>query len=153
MANPSSTIKNRKAKHEYDILETLEAGIVLLGTEVKSLREGRASFKDSYARIMGGEAWLVNLHISHYKQGTIYNHDPLRKRKLLLHKQEIKRLRGKTEERGLTLVPLEIYFIEGLAKVKLGLARGKHARDKRRDIAKRDMDRDTQRELKNKYRI
>ena len=139
---------NRKARHDYFILESMEAGIVLQGTEVKSLRMGRANLKDSHAGIMKGEVWLFNLHISPYDFGNIYNHDPVRPRKLLLHKQEIKRLIGKVEEKGLTLVPLRLYFKRGKAKVELAIVRGKKQYDKRQDITKRDTDRDMQRELK-----
>ena len=144
---------NRKARHDYFIVETFEAGIVLHGTEVKSLRMGRANLKDSYAAVMKGELWLFHAHISPYDFGNIYNHDPVRPRKLLLHKQEIKRLIGKVEEKGMTLIPLRLYFTRGKAKVELGLARGKRQYDKREDIAKRDSDRDMQRELKDKYRL
>ena len=144
---------NRKARHDYFILESMEAGIVLQGTEVKSLRMGRANLKDSHAGIMKGEVWLFNLHISPYDFGNIYNHDPVRPRKLLLHKQEIKRLIGKVEEKGLTLVPLRMYFKRGKAKVELAIVRGKKQYDKRQDITKRDTDRDMQRELKDKFRL
>ena len=146
-------IENRKAFHDYEILDRMEAGVVLVGTEVKALREGRANFKDSYARIINGELWVVNMHISSYSHGGYSNHDPLRKRKLLLHRRELRKLIGKVEERGLTLVPLKLYFKHGLAKIEVGLARGKRMHDKRQDIAKKDMDRDAQRELKNKFRI
>jgi len=152
-AKKPQVLKNRKAFHNYEIIEKLEAGVALKGTEVKSLREGRASFKDSYGRVLNGELWLIGFHISPYENGTIYNHEPDRNRKLLLHKREIKRIRGKTEERGLTVVPTQVYFKEGLAKFEIALARGKNIHDKRKDIAKRDMDRDAQRELKNKYRV
>ncbi|MDZ7296339.1 MAG: SsrA-binding protein SmpB [candidate division KSB1 bacterium] len=144
---------NRKARHDYIILETFEAGIALQGTEVKSLRAGRANLKDSYAAIKDGEVWLYQAHISPYDYGNVYNHDPLRPRKLLLHRQEIRRLAGKVQERGLTLVPLRMYFKKGRAKVELALARGKRQYDRREDIARRDVERDTQRELKEKYRI
>jgi len=144
---------NRKAYHEYNILEKWEAGIVLQGTEVKSLRLGRANLKDSYARVKDGELWLVNLHISPYEQGNVWNHEPRRPRKLLMHRQEIKRLIGKVEERGFTLIPLRMYFKRGRAKVELAVARGKKIYDRRKDIAKRDADREMQRELKDKYRI
>ena len=147
------TLTNRRAFADYEILERFEAGVVLHGTEVKSLRQGRASFKDSYARIINEELWIVNFHISPYDHGGYANHDPLRQRKLLLHKYEIRRLIGKVEERGLTLVPLRVYFKKGRVKMELALARGKKVYDKRDDISKRDMARDTQRELKNKYRI
>ncbi len=140
--------KNRRAWHEYEILETLEAGMVLLGTEVKSLREGRVNLKDSYAKVQDGEAYLVDAHISPYSHGNVWNHDPLRERKLLLHKKEIRRLAGKTQERGLTLIPLQVYFKGGKAKVELGLARGKRLYDKRSAIRRREEDRDLRRELK-----
>lgn len=140
--------RNRRAWHEYEILETVEAGMVLVGTEVKSLREGRVNLKDSYAKVEGDEVFLVDAHISPYSHGNIMNHDPLRPRKLLLHKKEIRRLGGKVSERGLTLIPLEIYFKEGRAKVELGLARGKRLYDKRAAIKKRDERRELQRELK-----
>lgn len=139
---------NRKARHDYEILESFEAGMALTGTEVKSLREGRVNLKDSYARVENGEVFLVNSHISPYSHGNIQNHEPLRERKLLLHKSEIKRLRGKTEERGLTLVPLKIYFVRGRAKVELALARGKRQYDKREQIKRRDADREIEREFK-----
>jgi SsrA-binding protein len=151
MANVKIVTVNRKARHDYEILETYEAGLVLSGTEVKSLRDGRANLKDSYARIERGEAWLYNVHISPYTHGNIYNHDPTRPRKLLMHRSEIRRLTGKVEERGLTLVPLRIYFKSGYAKVELALARGKKSYDKRRDIAKRDADRELQRVLRDRH--
>lgn len=144
---------NRKARHDYIILETLEAGIALQGTEVKSLRAGRANLKDSYATIKDGEVWLFHVHISPYDHGSVFNHDPLRPRKLLLHRQEIRRLTTKLQERGLTLVPLRMYFKKGRAKVELALARGKRQYDRREDITRRDTERDAQRELKEKYRI
>lgn len=140
--------RNRRAWHEYKILETVEAGMVLVGTEVKSLREGRVNLKDSYAKVEGDEVFLVDAHISPYSHGNIMNHDPLRPRKLLLHKKELRRLSGKVCERGLTLIPLEIYFKAGRVKVELGLARGKRLYDKRAAIKKRDERRDLQRELK-----
>ncbi|RJQ51123.1 MAG: SsrA-binding protein SmpB, partial [Actinobacteria bacterium] len=129
---------NRKAYHDYDIEEVYEAGIVLQGTEVKSLRVGRANLRDSFARVKGDELYLHNVHISPYSHGNIANHEPRRMRKLLLHKAEIKRLMGKVAERGLTLVPLRIYFKGNVAKVELALARGKARYDKRRAIADRD---------------
>ena len=141
-------VSNKKARFLYEIIETLEAGLVLLGTEVKSLRRGRGNLKDSYATIKDGEMFLYNMHISPYDPGNIYNHEPERVRKLLLHKQEIKRLTGKVVERGMTLVPLKIYFKNGRAKVELGLARGKSQVDKRKDIAKRDTQRIMEREFK-----
>jgi SsrA-binding protein len=143
---------NRKARRDYEIIESFEAGMVLKGTEVKSLREGRLSFKDSYARIENGEVFLVNAHISPYSHGNIQNHDPLRERKLLLHKSEIRRLVGKTEQKGLTLVPLKAYFAQGHAKVELALARGKRQSDKRETIKRRDAEREMERELKRRQR-
>jgi SsrA-binding protein len=140
--------KNKRAWHEYEILERVETGMVLMGTEVKSLREGRVNLKDSYGKVRGGEVFLVEAHISPYSHGNIANHDPLRERKLLLHKKEIRRLTGKVQERGLTLIPLQIYFTGGKAKVELGLARGKRLYDKRAAIKKRDERRDLMRELK-----
>ena len=141
---------NRRARHEYEILETVEAGLMLRGTEVKSLRDGGVNFKDSYATIRNGEGWLVGCHINPYSHGTDANHDPDRDRKLLLHSREIASLYGKVRERGLTLVPTKLYFKNGRAKVELALARGKEVRDKRRDIAKREADRDMQRALKSR---
>lgn len=143
---------NRKARHDYHILDKVEAGIVLHGTEVKSLRDGRANLKDSYASLKDEEIFLYNLHISPYSHGNINNHDPVRVRKLLLHKKEIKKLIGKTQEKGLTLVPLRLYFKRGKAKVELALAKGKKSYDKRQDIAKRDADRDMKRALKEQHR-
>ena len=141
-------VQNRKARYDYAILDTYEAGIELLGTEVKSLRQGRANIKDSYARVEDGEAFLHNLHISEYTQGNRYNHDPVRKRRLLLHKHEINRLRVRVDERGLTLVPLRLYFRRGKAKVELGVARGKREYDRRHDIARREARREMERALK-----
>ena len=149
----NAALSNRKAFHLYEILEKFETGIALQGTEVKSLRQGKASFKDAYARIRNGEVWLFNMHINPYDHGSAWNHDPLRMRKLLMHRYEIKRLLGKIEERGLTLVPLKIYFKNGRAKCELGLARGKKVFDKRKDITRRDAERQTQRELKDKFRL
>ncbi len=138
--------KNKKARHEFSILDSYEAGIVLQGTEVKSLREGRVNFLDSYARVRSGELWLIGLHISPYdKAGGYFNHDPARDRKLLMHSREIERLRKNIDEKGLTLVPLKLYFKAGRVKVEIGTARGKQLYDKRRDQqskdAKREMDR------------
>ena len=143
---------NRKARHLYHILETVEAGLVLMGTEVKSLRNGRANMGDSYAVVENGEVWLRNLHISPYEQGNQFNHEPLRKRKLLLHRGDIRRLIGKTQEKGLTLIPLKLYFRKGWAKVELALVKGKKTYDKRADIAKRDADRDMARAMSRKGR-
>jgi len=143
---------NRKARHLYHILETVEAGMVLTGTEVKSLRNGRANMGDAYAVVENGEVWLRNLHISPYEQGNQFNHEPLRKRKLLLHRGDIRRLIGKTQEKGLTLIPLRLYFRKGWAKVELALVKGKKTHDKRADIAKRDADRDMARAMSRKAR-
>ena len=137
---------NRQATHEYFIEERLEAGVVLLGTEVKSLRQGRANLKDSYAQIRGGELWLLHCHISPYSHGNINNHDPLRDRKLLLHREEILRLDRRRKLSGLTLIPLRLYLKRGRVKVELALARGKKLHDKREAIRKRDLDRESRRE-------
>jgi len=139
---------NRRARHEYHLLERLEAGLVLTGTEVKSLRDGRAILGRAYGDVRGGEVWLVGAHISTYDQGNIANHDPDRDRKLLLKQREIASLIGKVQEKGLTLIPTKLYFKNGRVKVELALARGKEVRDKRRDIAKRDADRQMERALK-----
>jgi len=136
---------NRKARHDYTIVDTYEAGIRLLGTEVKSLRAGRASLVDSFAQEKEGEIFLYGLHIPEYAQGTWTNHEPRRTRKLLLHRDEIRRLIGKTRESGLTLVPLSLYFSDGWAKVEIGLARGRKSYDKRDALAKRDADREISR--------
>lgn len=138
---------NRKARHEYEILDTMEAGLVLQGTEVKSLRAGQASIAEGYAEIRDGEAWLRGVTIPEYEQGTWTNHAPTRPRKLLLHRREISKLIGKTKEGGLTLVPLALYFKDGRAKIEIGLARGRKAYDKRRSIAERDVKRETAREI------
>ena len=136
------TISNRKARHEYFILEALEAGIVLTGTEVKSLRRGDANLQDSYAELRSGEVWLEGMHISPYEHGNINNHEPRRKRKLLLQRKQIRKLIAGMKEKGLTLIPLSVYFKGPYAKVELALARGKKSYDKRDAIAKRDADRD-----------
>ena len=139
---------NRKATFEYHILQTFEAGIALVGTEVKALRQGKANLVDGYAKIENGEVWLVSVHISEYTQGNINNHDPRRDRKLLLNKSEIRKLIGKTKEKGLTLIPLRLYFKNGKVKVELALAKGKKVYDKRRDIAKKDFQREQERKIK-----
>jgi SsrA-binding protein len=139
--------QNRKARHDYAILDTYEAGVVLTGTEVKSLRAGRASLVDAFASIKDGEVWLQGVHIPEYTQGTWTNHEPRRTRKLLMHRDEINRLIGKTRESGLTLVPLQLYFRDGKVKVQLALARGKRAYDKRQDLARRDAKREIGRAL------
>jgi SsrA-binding protein len=145
-------VDNRRARHDYHLLERLEAGLVLTGTEVKSLRAGRANLRNAYADVRDGEVWLVGAHISEYEQGNVANHDPDRDRKLLLHSREIASLIGKVRERGLTVVPTRLYFKDGRAKVELAVARGKETRDKRRDIAKRDADRQIERALKGRFR-
>jgi SsrA-binding protein len=149
MAKPARKLiaQNKKARHEYAILDTYECGVVLMGTEVKSLREGRASLADAFATIDDGEVYLHNVHIPEYAFGSWTNHTPRRVRKLLLHKGEIQRLIGRTKESGLTLVPLSLYFTEGKVKVELALARGKKTWDKRQDLARRDADREVRREL------
>jgi SsrA-binding protein len=138
---------NRRARHDYTIVDTYEAGIALMGTEVKSLRAGRASLVDSFAQEKDGEIFLYNLHIPEYAMGTWTNHEPRRTRKLLLRRDEIRRLIGKTRESGLTLVPLSLYFSNGWAKVELGLARGKKSYDKRQTLAKRDAEREISRAM------
>lgn len=142
--------ENRKARHDYFIDETCEAGIALTGTEVKSLRAGKANLKDSYAQVVDGEMFLLNMHISPYEQGNRYNVDPLRNRKLLLHKDEINRLYGKVKQQGLALVPLKVYFKRGRIKIELALARGKKLYDKRDAMAERDAKRDVERTLRGK---
>jgi len=146
MENIAST--NRKAYHDYFIQETFEAGIVLLGTEVKSLREGKANLKDSHVLIKDNEAFLLNCHISPYTHGNLQNHDPLRTRKLLLHRREINKLWGALSQQGLTLIPLKIYFKKGKAKVEIGLAKGKRKYEKREAIKEKEADREMQRYLK-----
>ncbi len=146
--------ENRKARHDYHVVETYEAGIALTGTEVKSLRVGKANLRDSFARIENGEVILYDMHISPYEQGNRYNHDPKRERKLLLHKSEIRRLIGKTKETGMALIPLKAYFNEwGLAKIELALAKGKKLYDKRQDIARRDANREIQRALRERQKM
>jgi len=138
---------NRKARHEYEILDTFEAGLVLKGPEVKSLREGKVGFQDAFARVEGGEVWLHSLHISPYEQANRFNEDPLRPRKLLLHRLEILRLVGKVEEKGLTLIPLAIYFRGGYAKVTLALARGRKTYDKREKLKKKTQEDEARRAM------
>ncbi len=139
---------NKKAYHEYFILETYEAGVALHGTEVKSLRMGKGSIKESFVRIERGEVFIYGMHISPYEKGNIFNKDPLRPKKLLLHKAEINKLTGKINEQGVTIVPLKIYFKDALVKVEIGLAKGKKLYDKRESIAKKDQQREAQREFK-----
>jgi SsrA-binding protein len=149
-ANRSLAI-NRKARHLYSVEETLECGIALQGTEVKSIKASKFSFSDSYAAIENGELWLIGFHISAYRFGNLNNHDPLRKRKLLVHKQEIKRLKRKVDEKGLTLIPLKFYLKRGIVKLEIGVCRGKKLYDRRDDIKRRDMKRDQEREFR--YRL
>ena len=144
--------ENRKARHDYFIHEAYEAGIELFGTEVKSLRAGKANLKDSYAEIKNGELFLQNMHISPYEQGNIFNHEPLRSKRLLMHKSEILKLFGRTREKGFTLVPLKIYFKRGRAKVELALVSGKHTYDKRQDLAAKAAKREMERALKDRQR-
>lgn len=145
---PEIVVRNRKARHEYHVLETWEAGVVLQGTEVKSLRAGKANLQDAFARLDGGELWLYNLHISPYEAGNRFNHEPLRPRKLLLHRRQLGKLIGQVEQKGLTLVPLDIHFQRGIAKVSLALVRGKKLHDKRDDLRRRDAEREIQRAYK-----
>ena len=152
MAADKVIATNRKAYHDYEILETYEAGIVLRGTEVKSLRESQVNFKDCYAAVDNGEAWLIGCYISPYHHGTDANHDPERRRKLLLHRREISRLLGKTAERGLTLVPLRLYFKSGRAKLEIGLGRGKKLHDKRSALRERETRREMEREGRTRAR-
>lgn len=142
---------NRKARHDYFIEDTIETGIVLKGTEVKSVRQGKLNLKDSYASVDNGEVYLNNMHISPYEQGNIYNVDPVRKRKLLLHKREIRRLNQQIMLKGLTLIPLSVYLKEGKVKVELAIARGKKIYDKREDIAKKDAERRMRQHSSEKY--
>lgn len=144
---------NKKAYHDYFIEEKYECGIALHGTEVKSLRMGKCSIKEAFIRIENGEVFVYSMHITPYEKGNIFNKDPLRVKKLLMHKQEINKLLGKIKEKGYTLVPLQVYFSNGKAKVEIGLARGKKLYDKREDIAKKDARREAQREFKVKYKI
>lgn len=147
--NENLLAQNRKARHDYFIKETLEAGIALTGTEIKSVRARRITLKDGYVQIINGSAFLENVHISEYKQGNRYNHDPLRSRRLLLHKNEIRRLAKVAEERGITIIPLKVYLKHGFAKVLIGVAQGKKQYDKRETIKKRDQER----EIRRKYRV
>lgn len=154
MANEGIKViaQNKKARHDYFIEQTMEAGIVLSGTEVKSIRQGKVNMKDSYATIEKGEVIINGMHISPYEQGNIYNKDPMRDRKLLLHRSEINRLIGITQQKGMSLVPLQLYFKRGKVKVELGIAKGKKLYDKREDIAERDAKREIDRKLKESMR-
>ncbi len=144
--------ENRKAFHDYFVEEKLETGIILRGTEIKSIRRGKVNLKDSYARVEGGELWLYQMHISPYEEGNRFNHEPLRPRKLLLHKGEINKLIGKVQQQGLTLVPLKLYLKHGLAKVDLGVCKGKKNYDKRQDIAERDAKREIERHMRERMK-
>ena len=150
MAKTSTKLiaNNKKAYHDYFILDTYEAGIALHGTEVKSLRMGKCSVKESFIRVENGEVFIYGMHISPYEKGNIFNKDPLRPRKLLLHKADINKMLGKTKEKGMAIVPLKVYFKGSLVKVEIGLARGKKLYDKRNDIAKKDQQREAQRDFK-----
>ena len=148
----TSIAENRKAYHDFHLLETFEAGIVLLGTEVKSIREGRVNLRDSYARIDKGEVWLSNVHISPYSHTGYAHHEERRQRKLLLHRHEIRKLNGRVTEKGLTLVPLQMYFKDGRVKVSLALVKGKQAHDKRETIRRREVDRETRAAVKARQR-
>jgi SsrA-binding protein len=144
--------ENRKARHDYHVIETWEAGVSLLGTEVKSIREGRVNLRDSYARVDNGEIWMLNVHISPYSHRGSAEHQELRQRKLLLHRDEIRKMVGKVAEKGLTLVPLELYFKKGRVKVLLALAKGKQAHDKRETLRRREVDRETRAAVKSRSR-
>lgn len=143
-----AVVSNRKARHDYEILETLEAGLVLTGTEVKSLRAGKANLVDAYALLKGGEVWLLGMHINPYEQGSYTNHQPDRTRKVLLHARQIQKLQGRVAERGLALIPLSVYFKGPYAKVELALARGKRQYDKRESIKRRDAEREVRQRTK-----
>ncbi|MCG2794557.1 MAG: SsrA-binding protein SmpB [Actinomycetia bacterium] len=143
---------NRKALRDYHIEETMEAGMVLMGSEIKSIRGGRANLRDSYATVEGGEVFLYNMHISPYEQASRFGHEPTRVRKLLLHREQIKRLTGKIIEKGYTLIPIKLYIKNGMAKLELGLAKGKRQYDKRREIARRDAEREMARAVRRKGR-
>ncbi len=151
---PDKTVAvNRRARHEYEVDETLEAGLVLSGTEIKSIRAGRVNLAEAYARIERGEAWLIGAHIAPYEQGNRNNHEPTRTRKLLMHRDQIAELVGRTQAKGYTLVPLKLYIRNGMAKLELGVARGKKAHDKRRAIAERDMRRELERSTKERIKL
>ncbi|MGM0217610.1 SsrA-binding protein SmpB [Enterococcus sp. AZ126] len=144
--------QNRKARHDYTVVDTMEAGIVLQGTEIKSIRNGRINLKDGFARVRNGEVYLLNVHISPYEQGNIFNHDPLRTRKLLLHKKQIAKLITETKNTGITIIPLKVYLRNGYAKVLIGLAKGKKQYDKREDLKRKEINREINRTLKNNLR-
>lgn len=144
--------QNRKARHDYMVIETIEAGMVLKGTEIKAIRNRRVNLKDGYVRVRDGEAYLVNVHISPYEQGNLFNHDPLRTRKLLMHKKQIAKLTAETKNTGITLIPLKLYIKNGFAKVLVGVAKGKKQYDKRHDLKQKDMNREINRTLKERQR-
>ncbi len=148
MKGDKTITNNRKAFHDYLIEETIEAGIVLTGTEIKSIREGQVNIRDAYAKPQNGELWLVNAHVAQYKEGNRYNHDPLRPRKLLIHKRELRMLSAAVDRKGLTLVPLKMYLKNGRAKVEIGVAKGKRIHDKRMSIIKRQSDREMEKAVK-----
>jgi SsrA-binding protein len=151
---PDKTVAvNRRARHEYAVEETLEAGIALTGTEIKSIRAGRVNLAEAYARIERGEAWLIGAHIAPYEQGNRNNHEPTRTRKLLLHRDQISELIGRTQAKGFTLVPLKLYIRNGMAKLEIGIAKGKKEHDKRRTIAERDARRELERSTKERVRM
>ena len=147
-------VTNRKARYEYEIIDSVEAGLVLVGSEVKSIRSARVNLSDSYGRVIKGEIWIIGMHISPYMEATTQNHDPLRERKLLLHRNEIKKLARRVQEKGFTLIPLRLYFKNNRAKLELGVARGKRQYDKKVSIAQKDAKREMEREQKKfKYKI
>jgi SsrA-binding protein len=152
MASEKVVATNRDAYHRYHIIEIYECGIVLTGTEVKSIRDGRCNIKDSYAQVEDGEVWLLNAHVSHYSHGNRHNHEPTRPRKLLLHKSEIRRLAGKVQEKGLTLVPTRLYLKNGFVKVELALAKGKRIYDRRDAIRRREAEREARAMMKGRFR-
>lgn len=145
--------QNKKAFHDYELIEYFEAGIALEGTEVKSCKAGKVNLRDAYVRIKDNEAFVLNMNISHYEQGNIMNHEPTRTRKLLLHRREINKLVGKSQEKGLTIVPLKIYLVKNLVKMEIALAKGKQAHDKRNTIKEKDLKREISRDFKNKFKI
>jgi SsrA-binding protein len=154
VSEEKTIVTNRKARHEYEIIDQVEAGLVLVGSEVKSLRAGRANLGDAYVRVIKGEIWVIGMHISPYKEATVQNHDPLRERKLLLHRSEIKKLTRRIDEKGFTLIPLRLYFRKNKAKLELGIARGKRQYDKKVAIAQKDAKREMEREQKKfKFKI
>ncbi|MEX2442246.1 MAG: SsrA-binding protein SmpB [Alkalispirochaeta sp.] len=148
MADRKSLARNRRAFHEYTVEEKIEVGIVLEGTEVKSMRGGKFSFSDAYGRVRNGDLWLIGLHIAEYTHGNLFNHDPIRDRKLLAHNTEIDRMRRRVEERGFTLIPLEFYLKQGLIKLEMGICKGKHLYDKRESLKKKQQKRDMDREMR-----